>query len=324
MMSISPSSNAPQPALPGVTRLAPSPTGALHLGNARTFLANWALGRQRGWRIVMRMEDLDGPRIKPESAAEALELLHWLGIDWDGDVLTQSHDLEPYRHAMRTLCAAGRTYPCTLTRTEIEAVASAPQDGTATPAGIPRPDDAGRAVDFREEDHNYRLLVDDTPVELLDRFAGPHRIDLREAGGDFVVWTRRGTPAYQLSVVVDDLRQRVTDVVRGDDLLDSAARQTLLYNALGGTPPRWWHLPLVVGPDGRRLAKRHGDTRLSFYRDAGTAPERVLGLLAVWCGCIPSPREMTVQEFLETFEPDRIPRSPITFTDKDHAWLSGS
>ena len=105
---------------------------------------------------------------------------------------------------------------------------------------------------------------------------------------------------------------------------DSSARQTLLYNALGGTPPRWWHLPLVVGPDGRRLAKRHGDTRLSFYRDAGTAPDRVLGLLAVWCGCIPSPREMTVQDFLETFEPDRIPRSPITFTDKDHAWLIGS
>ena len=271
----------------------------------------------------MRMEDLDGPRIKPAAASEALELLHWLGLDWDGDALTQSEDLEPYRRAMRTLCTDGRAFPCALTRSEIEAVASAPQDGTAAVSHTPRPDHAGTAIDFEEDDHNYRMMVDVPDIEIDDQIAGRRRINLLESGGDFVIWTRRGTPAYQLSVVVDDIRQQVTDVVRGDDLLDSAARQTLLYNALGAAPPRWWHLPLVVGPDGRRLAKRHGDTRLSFYRDAGARPERIIGLLATWCGCTGARREMTMHDFLQAFELDRIPRSPITFTDEDHAWLIG-
>ncbi len=323
MMSISPSNPASEPDPPGVTRIAPSPTGALHLGNARTFVVNWAMARRRGWKIVMRMEDLDGPRIKSDAASEALDLLHWLGLDWDGDPLTQSHDLDPYRRTMQTLCTDGHVYPCALTRSEIEAVASAPQDGTATVSHASRPEKAGTAVAFDEDDHNYRMIVDVSGLDIDDRIAGRQRVDLVASGGDFVVWTRRGTPAYQLSVVVDDIRQQVTDVVRGDDLLESAARQTLLYNALGASPPRWWHLPLVVGPDGRRLAKRHGDTRLSFYRDGGTSPERVIGLLASWCGCGGARREMTMHDFLQTFELDRMSRSPITFSEEDHAWLLG-
>ena len=115
---------------------------------------------------------------------------------------------------------------------------------------------------------------------------------------------------------VDWMRaQGVTDVVRGDDLLESAARQTLLYNALGHDAPHWWHLPLVLGPDGHRLAKRHGDTKLSTYRNGGTTPEQVLGLLACWCGCIESPRELTMDDFMNVFDPERLPSTPTTFTD---------
>ncbi|MCA9297128.1 MAG: hypothetical protein KC983_11440, partial [Phycisphaerales bacterium] len=136
---------------------------------------------------------------------------------------------------------------------------------------------------------------------------------------------KRGTPAYQLAVVVDDIRQHVTDVVRGDDLLPSAARQTLLYRALGHTPPNWWHLPLVYGTDGLRLAKRHGDTRLTTYRAQGVRPERVIGLIARWSGIDTGPADethnMTADEFAEAFDLDRLPRTRVTFTEEDDAWL---
>lgn len=308
------------------SRLAPSPTGALHLGNARTFLVNWALARTRGWRIVLRMEDLDGPRIKPGAETETSELLAWMGLDWAGPPLTQSDDLSPYREAMQHLCGTGQVFPCALSRGEIRSASSAPQEG-ATDSAYPtslRPGNAGSSIAFLEEDHNYRFLVPDTTVVINDQFAGNHAFDLAGTTGDFVTWTRRATPAYQLSVVVDDIRQDVTDVVRGDDLLESAARQTLIYNALGHPPPRWWHLPLVLGPDGHRLAKRHGDTRLSAFRRLGMTAPRLIGLLATWCGCSPPLQEMTMAEFLDAFDLDHIPRDPITFTEQEYAWLVSS
>jgi len=309
-----------------ISRLAPSPTGALHLGNARTFLVNWALARTRGWKIVLRMEDLDGPRIKAGSETEAMELLAWMGLDWIGEPVTQSDDLVPYRQAMHRLCDAGHVFPCSLSRGEIREASSAPHEGATDSAYPPslRPDDAGAPVAFREEGHNYRFLVPSGTVMIDDQFAGHHAFDLAGTSGDFVTWTRRATPAYQLSVVVDDIRQGVTDVVRGDDLLESAARQTLIYNALGHQPPRWWHLPLVLGPDGHRLAKRHGDTRLSAFRRLGMTTPRLIGLLATWCGCCRDLQEMTMKEFLDAFDMDRIPRHPITFTEQEHAWLVSS
>ncbi|TVQ32638.1 MAG: tRNA glutamyl-Q(34) synthetase GluQRS [Phycisphaeraceae bacterium] len=309
------------------TRLAPSPTGALHLGNARTFLVNWALARQRGWRIVLRIEDLDGPRNKPGAADEAIQLLEWLGMDWDEGPHRQAHDLDPYRDAMSRLAAAGRVYACELTRSQIEAAASAPQEQPSGDAGreshFPpelRPTGAGEVVRFQDTESNWRLMMPDREVRFVDEFAGEQRLNPQRTIGDMVVWTRRNEPAYQLAVVVDDHRHGVTRVVRGDDLLDSAARQATLYNALGISPtPRWMHLPLVVGPDGRRLAKRHGDTRVMSYRDAGAGPERVIGLIASWCGL--ERRDMSAAEFAGALRPDTIPRSPIICTPEDDAWL---
>lgn len=327
------------------TRLAPSPTGALHLGNARTFLVNWALARRRGWRIILRIEDLDTPRIKPGAAAALLDTLRWLGMDWDPDpdvpdqgagagVLVQSADLSAYTHDMRCLANLGMAYPCHLSRTQVEAAASAPQEGaheTPYPASL-RPPVAGQPLDFDHpppgpdsatgQSPNWRFCTPPGVVEFVDGFAGPQRIDVAANIGDFVLWTRRNQPSYQLAVVVDDHRQGVTQVVRGDDLLDSAARQLLLRRALDLTPePTFTHLPLVLGADGRRLAKRHGDTRIDTYRAAAAPPEAVVGLVAFWCGVLARRARLSAAEFMAGVDLSTIPRTPITFTAEDDQWL---
>lgn len=304
------------------TRLAPSPTGALHLGNARTFLVNWALARQNGWKILLRIEDLDGPRIKPQAASGIQSTLCWLGIDWDEGPLIQSEDPAPYRAAMQKLAKDGRAFPCELTRAQIAAAASAPQDGTheLRYAASLRPKAWKR--EFSDAATNWRLLVADAPVPFHDAFAGPQRPNPAEIVGDFIVWTRRGVPAYQLAVVVDDHRQGVTQIVRGDDLLDSAARQLLLYRALGLSPePSYTHLPLIVGPDGKRLSKRHGDSRVDLYRELGACPEAVIGLLARWCGLKPEDGRMSSREFLDAFDIALLPKTPVVFKPEDDARL---
>ena len=305
------------------SRLAPSPTGALHLGNARTFLVNWAMARQRGWELILRIEDLDGPRVKSDATAQVMDILGWLGIDYDGEPLVQSHDLAPYRDAMDKLAAANFCYPCDLTRTQIEAVASAPHvDDVRELRYLPSLRPRERApFRFQLEQTNYRFVVPDAAISIRDELRGDSLHDVAADVGDFVIWTKRGVPAYQLAVVVDDARQGVTDVVRGDDLLASAARQTLLYNALELPSPRWWHLPMVLGPDGRRLAKRHGDTRLDSYRAAGVSPRRIIGLLAFWSGAADSRREMDASDFRDRFDSARLSRCPCTFTEVDHQWL---
>lgn len=322
MTSDAPKHTAP----PEVTRLAPSPTGALHLGNARTFLVNWAVARQRHWRIVLRIEDLDTPRNKPGAIDQAFRDLEWLGIDWDDAPIIQSNDLNHHRAAMASLAQRGLAYPCELTRAQIEAAASAPQDDAGggghelrfppdlRPVIAPRP--------FDQQHTGWRFVTPDRAVTFNDDFAGAQSHRPIETVGDFIVWTVRGQPAYQLAVVVDDARQGVTRIIRGDDLLESAARQLLLYEALGLAPlPRYCHLPLVKGADGRRLAKRHGDTRLSRYRDAAVVPERMIGLMAFWCGVIPSRAPLSSSEFRERLDLATMPRSIVTFGPEDDAWL---
>lgn len=307
------------------TRLAPSPTGALHLGNARTFLINWALARNLGWKIVLRIEDLDGPRVKAGAIEQTIELLRWLGIDWDEGPTIQSHNLEPYRAAMDVLARRGEAYPSELTRAQIESAASAPQEGShevAFPASL-RPEIKAR--DFAREETNWRFLTPGGVVEFEDGFCGRQRIDPSASVGDFILWTKRGQPSYQLAVVVDDHRQGVTHIVRGDDLLDSAARQLLLYRALGyGREPAYVHLPLVRGEDGKRLAKRHGDTRLDAYRAMGVEAERVIGLVAAWSGVgdAENPRPLSAEEFRGRLEVVTIPKEPVTFRAEHHAWLT--
>jgi glutamyl-tRNA synthetase len=302
-----------------ITRLAPSPTGALHLGNARTFLINWLLARQLGWRIILRIEDLDGPRIKRGATDQLLIDLNWLGLDWDEGPIYQSTRRDIYREAIRRLLRSGDAYPCICTRSEVESAASAPhaEDGSAVYPGTCR----GRFATVEEATKAggrapaIRFRVPQTTVEWTDRFAGPQRFEVAKQLGDFVIAKADQTPAYQLAVVVDDAAAGVTQVVRGDDLLDSTPRQMLLYQALGlaDRTPTYYHLPLVVGTDGRRLAKRHGDTRLSHYRDAKVPASRVLGLLARWCGIEAGDDVKSATELLSRFDMSRVPRSRIVF-----------
>ena len=278
-----------------ITRLAPSPTGALHLGNARTFIINWAMARQRGWKIVFRIEDLDGPRIKEGADTQAMNDLQWLGLDWDTGPTWQRSDLLPYRDALEILRKKKLIYPCHCTRKDIEQAQSAPH----------------------VEDHELRY-----PGTCRGKNISEQAVNVQQQVGDFVVSTKAGLPAYQLAVVIDDARAGVTDIVRGDDLIGSAARQLLLYEALHLQPqPRYWHLPLVLGTDGKRLAKRHGDTRLAWYRDQGVSVQRIIGLLAKWSGIVSQPQPMDAAEFLARFAIEKLSHSPVFFGAEDHAWL---
>ncbi|HEY1188372.1 MAG TPA: tRNA glutamyl-Q(34) synthetase GluQRS, partial [Gemmata sp.] len=296
-------------------RLAPSPTGAQHVGNARTYLIAWLSAVAQGGSVRVRVEDIDSPRTKPGAAEQCLEDLRWLGLNWAGAVVTQTERLPHYEAALEVLKRAELVYPCTCTRSDIASAASAPHEGAQSgPAGALVPGEptypgtcAHRAVGDAQalqregKPFAWRFRVTDSPT-FADLFAGERTIDLKRTGGDFVIWKSAGTPAYQLAVVVDDAAMGVTEVVRGDDLIPSTPRQLLLYRALGLAPPRFAHVPLVVGEDGRRLAKRHGDTRLSALRGAGVSPGALVGLLAWSCGWLARPEPLSARDLLPRFE----------------------
>jgi glutamyl-tRNA synthetase len=309
-----------------VTRLAPSPTGALHLGNARTFLINWLLARQNGWRVILRIEDIDGPRIKAGADTQAIEDLRWLGIDWDEGPVYQLPRMKLYQNAIEQLIEMKLAYPCVCSRKEVELAASAPhaEDGATIYPGTCR-DRFGSVEEARRESGKapaIRFRVPDETIEWQDLFAGAIATNPARELGDFVIAKADGTPAYQLAVVCDDAAMGATHVIRGDDLLDSTPRQILLYRALGLEEeiPHYLHLPLVVGEDGRRLAKRHGDTRLSHYREQSVAPDRVLALIARWCG-MGEVETIKIREMIEQFDMDQVPRERIIFTKDDDRFL---
>jgi glutamyl-tRNA synthetase len=306
-----------------VTRLAPSPTGALHLGNARTFLINWLLARQNGWKTILRIEDLDGPRIKRGAAELAIADLRWLGIDWDEGPIYQSARRDRYQAVVEQLLSQKRAYPCVCTRKEVDAAASAPhaEDGAAIYPGTCR-DRFTSLAEARTAAGREPAIRFDTrgqTVDFVDTFSGAHRYDVEAQLGDFVIAKGDGTPAYQLAVVVDDADMGVTQIVRGDDLLDSTPRQILLYHALGLTDriPTYCHVPLIIGPDGRRLAKRHGDTRLATYRDAGIPASTILSHLATWSAIRQAHpfrgASLSARDLIEHFHLDHIPRTPMVF-----------
>jgi glutamyl-tRNA synthetase len=307
---------------PEVTRLAPSPTGSLHLGNARTFMITWALARQQGWRIVLRVEDLDTPRVRPGVIESTIDTLAWLGMDWDEHAPLQSSRIHAYAVAMRHLAARELVYQGQQTRSELEHAASAPNEGdheTHAPASN-RPAEMPKTFDNPAV--AWRFVTPEGTAAFIDTFRGPCVTEPSRSVGDFLVWTKRGQPSYQLAVVVDDHEQGITRVVRGDDLVDSAGRQLLLMRALGiGAEPVYTHLPLVRGDDGRRLAKRHGDTRINAYRDRGVPAERIISLLARWSGITDAPPDLSASEFARRADLGRIPRRDVVFTREDDRWL---
>jgi glutamyl-tRNA synthetase len=301
---------------PPIGRLAPSPTGAQHVGNARTYLIAWLSARSRGGKVALRIEDIDSPRVKPDAVQGIYDDLTWLGLDWDGVPVVQTERIALYRAALGHLQQRELVYPCSCTRTDVERAASAPHlehEGPVYPGTC-----AGRrvadAAALKDRPFCWRMRTDNAVVSFEDGYRGTVALALGDLGGDFVVWKSAGTPAYQLAVVVDDADQHVTEVLRGDDLVPSTPRQLLLYQALGLAPPRFVHVPLVVGPDGRRLAKRHGDTRLAALRMAGVTAQALLGLLAWSCGWSDGVTPITAAELVHRFCLEAIPRQPFVLT----------
>jgi glutamyl-tRNA synthetase len=279
-------------------RFAPSPTGTLHLGNLRTALLAWLFARSAGARFLVRMEDLDFGRVRPGTDVDQLRDLAAIGLDWDGEVVYQSARLDLYRDAIEQLRAAGRVYECFCTRAEIRAAASAPHGplgegaypGTClrlTEAELAEQRAGGRPPALR-------VRADAEPVTFTDRLHGPQEgvVD------DFVVQRNDGAPAYNLAVVVDDAAQGIGEVVRGDDLLDSTPRQLFIARVLGVSAPTYAHVPLVLGADGARLAKRHGDVTL---REVPADAARAWMLRS-----LDLPEEISPA----TFDPTQIPRGP--------------
>ena len=262
-------------------RLAPSPTGFLHLGHARTFWTAQTRARLRGGVLILRMEDLDGPRCRPEYVAAAIEDLSWFGFAWQEGVdvggafgpYVQSERLGRYREAFESLRKGGWLFPCTCSRRDILGSLSAPHAGEEEPVypGTCRGKtvDAGKRVAwrFRVPEH-VEVVFEDGGFGRQQSVAG-------RDFGDFVVWRGDGFPSYQLACVVDDAAMQVTEVVRGADLLLSTARQILIYRALGWSVPEFYHCPLVTDASGERLAKRHDALSLRKLRESGATPERL-------------------------------------------------
>lgn len=313
-------------------RYAPSPSGYLHLGNACTALLAWLHMRQKGGVFVLRMEDIDLARCRPEYADAIIEDLRWLGLDWDEgpDVggpfgsYVQSERMAAYEAALDRLLEAGRLYPCTCTRAQLKAIASAPHgigsEGPAYP-GLCR----GRP--FTEEllktRHALRFQLPDEPLAFTDGVFGEQSFP-PGAGGDFVVKRSDDMIGYQLAVAVDDAAMGITDVLRGEDLLDSTPRQIFLLRALGLPVPRYAHVPLILGEDGKRLAKRHGSVTLRELRGRGVDSRRIVGCLAHWAGLIDRPEPLAPQELVPLFRLSALPKTPIVYDEAKRRQLLGS
>ncbi len=315
-----------------IGRLAPSPTGAQHLGNARTFLLAWLHTRQAGGELLLRIEDLDSPRTKAWASTQIIEDLQWLGLDWDYGpehpgpypALVQSQRLVRYAEVLETLRKLEAVYPCTCSRKDIEQAASAPHELQVDGAIYPGTCSHHRVADAAELDRTntkycWRFRTPDTMMQWHDLLHEQLRMNPKITLGDFVIAKSDLRPAYQLAVVVDDHDAGVTDVVRGDDLIPSTFRQVCIYQLLEWEIPAMIHVPLVVGRDGLRLAKRHGDTRLDHFRQAGIQPETLVGYLAWTCGLVPDIHALTPRDLLDCNLWENLPMTTFRFPYDDAA-----
>lgn len=280
-------------------RLAPTPSGGLHLGNARTFLIAWLSARADGGRVLLRIDDLDSTRVKPGYVEQAIQDLRWLGLDWDGEPVYQSQRTAVYAAALDKLRAAGLIYPSFASRRELALASQAPHAGEEQLAKA----DQDRAP-------AWRFHASREPVEFTDAIHG----GCASVTDDFIVSRTDGIAAYQLATVVDDYFQGVTEVVRGDDLLDSTPRQVLLASALDIPAPRYVHVPLVLDAGGERMAKRRDSTRLAAMREDGIPATQVVGRLAASCGWATPGEHVMPAQLIDRFDLSKLPREAVQLT----------
>lgn len=300
-------------------RFAPSPTGDLHLGNLRTAVVAWLSARSQRQRFVVRMEDLDRQQSNVDNERTQLRDLAALGLDWDGEVVRQSDRFPIYDAAIADLRTRGLVYECFCTRreilAEIAASSAAPHGPPGSYPGTCRELDASAVAAHRAAGRRpaLRLRTDGHSVAFDDRVVG--RV---EGTVDDVVLRRNdGVPAYNLAVVVDDGAQGIDDVVRGDDLVSSTARQIHLQRLLGLPQPTYTHVPLVLGTDGERLAKRHGAVTLGDLEAAGVSPGAVLTWIAGSVGLAAPGEPITLEHLVDRYDPSRLPTAPTVFDDPD-------
>ena len=288
-------------------RYAPSPSGELHLGNLRTAVLAWLFARSQGAELLLRVEDLDRQRSREEFVAGQLDDLRALGLDWDGELPRQSGRASDYDEAIVQLRSEGLVYECFCTRSEIRAAASAPHAGmpeAAYPGTCLELTEAEREVRRAERPAALRVRTEAERITFDDRLHGA----CEGLVDDFVVRRNDGTHGYNLAVAIDDGEQGIGEVVRGRDLLDSTPRQLWIQRRLGlSEVESWAHVPLLLGADGERLAKRHGDVTLADRRALGQSPEQVLGELAASLGIWPTDEPATIGELLEQFDPAALP-----------------
>jgi len=291
-------------------RFPPSPTGALHIGNARTALYNWLLARGQGGQLVLRIEDTDRERSTPENVQTIFDALEWLGIDWDEGPIYQSQNQDRHTEVVERMIADGHAYRSTAGPDEVKAFKE--QHGNR---GFRGEDEGTGAVRLRVPDEGVTVVNDvirgETPFEnaLLD---------------DLVIARADGTPVYHLAVVVDDADAGITHVVRGADHYSNTPKQILIQQAMGASTPIYGHLPLLHGPDGKKLSKRHGATSVQDLRDDGYLPEAVLNYLALlgW-GFDDETTFHTIDELQARFQLERVSKSPAVFDEQKLRWMNG-
>lgn len=305
-----------------VGRFAPSPSGRMHLGNVFSALMAWLSVRSAGGTMVLRIEDLDPDRCRPEYAEQLKDDLRWLGLDWDVEQTPQSRRTEVYRERFERLREMGLVYPCYCSRGELHA-ASAPHasDGNVIYAGTCRDlTEEERAAKTRRP--AWRLIVPDEEFAFHDGLQGEYRENLARECGDFIIRRSDGVYAYQLAVVTDDAESGVTQIVRGRDLLSSTPRQIYLQRLLGLPTPEYYHVPLLVAPDGRRLSKREHDLDMGALRERCT-PEALLGCLAQLSGLRPTAEPVTAGELAAVFSWNFAAKENITIgnPEKKSEWV---
>jgi glutamyl-tRNA synthetase len=302
---------------PARVRFAPSPTGSLHVGGARTALFNWLVARHTGGTFVLRMEDTDRERSTPESEAEILRVLRWLGLDWDEGPFRQSERGAVYDAAVERLREAGAVYPAYESEEELEAQRAAARADRRAPVVRGRRDRSDEEIAALEEAGVrpvWRFAVDVPGVTTIDDYVRGRVTFDHSALEDFVVARSDGTPTYNLAAAVDDLEMGISHVIRGEDHISNTPKQMLVIRALGGAPPAYAHVPLILGPDKKRLSKRHGAASVEDLEQAGYVPPGVLNALALLGWSLDDKTTlMTVDELVQGFSVARISKSPAVF-----------